>query len=107
MILAAAPDRVCVAQPEWRRESARREIDEDAGFFRAQVLDETNGGVEVAVERAARNRVRHVAGAVELELVYAVVAHHAHARLVEALVVLRPREREPALVRLEALLPAV
>src|SRR5690349_5417161 len=59
--------------------------------------------VEVAVEQTAGERARCVAGAVELELVHAVVAHEAKARLAEPLVVLGTGECEAALVRLEAL----
>src|SRR5579862_7221793 len=105
MIFTATPDRIGIEQPEWRRVSSCREVDIDVWLFRAQLSDEMNGGVEVAVEFAARDDLVGVACAIELELVHAILVDHFEAGVAEVAVVLRARESQAAFVRLEALFP--
>src|SRR5690242_2600710 len=62
-----------------------------------------DGRVEVAVERAPRIDARGVPGAIELELIDAVLPDHLEAGVAEALVVLGPREHEAARILLEPL----
>src|SRR5690348_2877118 len=90
VVLTTAPDRVGVAEPEGRWIRARREVHVEIRLLGAELLDEMDCRVEVAVERAPRKRARRVAGAVELELVDAVLADHPEARVTKARVVSGP-----------------
>ena len=103
VVLAAAPDRIGIEQPEWRRISSGREVDVKVGLFRAQFADQMDGGVEVAVELASFDDLVRVAGAVELELVHAIFLDHVEARIAEVAIVFRPGQRESAFVGFESL----
>ena len=103
VVFPTPPDRVGVPQEERRGIRAGREVHIHVGLGGAKIADQGDHGVEVAVEGAAGDGMRHVARAVELELVHAVGADHVEARLAEALVILRSRQRESSFVGLEAL----
>ena len=96
VVVAAAPDGVRIAQPEGRGLGSGGEIDEDVRFLLAQPLDEVNGRREIAVKQAAGKHSAGVAGAVELELVDAVLCDHVEAGLLEQAVVFGRGEREAA-----------
>src|SRR5579871_1665907 len=107
MVFTAAPNGIRPPQPERRRKRARREVHVEIRFLGAKLADQMNRRVEVAVERASRRGARDVARAVELELIHPEPANHVHARVAEALIVNGARQRETAVVRLEALLLSI
>ena len=94
VVFAAAPDRVGIAQPEWRGIRARRQVDVKVGLQRSQFADQVNRCREIAVEVAARNDAIRVPRAIELELVHAILAHEAHASVAESRVILGAGERK-------------
>src|ERR1035441_11117436 len=73
IIVSAAHYGVRIAQPERRRQSAGRHVDEYAGVLQAQFFDKMNRRRKVAVKDAAGKHLAGVARAVDLELVYAIL----------------------------------
>ncbi len=91
VIIASAPDRIRITQPERRRISTGREIHVEIRFFSAQFSYQMNRSVKVAIEWTALKRVGRFTRPVELELIDAIISDHVHARIAEALVVHRTR----------------
>src|SRR6185312_16249815 len=107
VIVAAAPDRIGVSQPERRRIRPRREIHVQVRLLGPQLANQMNRRVEIAVERTPERGARCIAGAVDLELIDTVPANHVDARVPESLIVDGSGKREAVGVGLESLLLAV
>ena len=105
MILAAAPDGVGEEQPERRRPGARGLVDIKIRLERAQLGNELEHGVKIAL-RAAATGAGILADTIEFELVDAVLLHHIHAQAAKALIIFRAGEREIFVPRFKALRPA-
>ena len=70
-------------------ESIRGQVDEEIGFDRTQVVDQRDGGGEVAVKCAARCDLVRAASAVKFELVDVVFFQQAQRDIMEQFVILR------------------
>src|SRR5271156_4109112 len=75
-VVATAPDRVGIEEPERRRVGSGGEIDEKVGLQPAKVTDEMKRSVEVAAEGASLDDLIDISGAVKLELIDAIPRHH-------------------------------
>src|SRR6266536_3838666 len=83
VIVAAAPDRIGIEQPERRGISSGGEIDVDVRLFRTQFADQMNCRIKVAVEVASGNDLVGIAGSIKFELVHPVFFDQVEAGIAE------------------------
>src|SRR5580658_3380625 len=89
VILAASPDGVRILQPKWRGVRSRGQIDINVWLGGAQILNQIDSRVEIAIELAARSHSIGVARTVNFELVDSVLLNHLQADVVKMPVVFR------------------
>src|ERR1700722_16860033 len=104
VVISAAPDRVRIAQPKWRRIGPSGEIDEYVRFLFAPVLNQTHGSCKIAVETAAGENAIDVASAVNLELIDSILFDEIEGDFPEPGIVLWAGKRKSSCIGLKTVL---
>src|ERR1700722_18569134 len=107
VVFAAAPDGICILQPERRRISARRQVDINIGLHGSPFVNQTDRSLKVAVKRRARKSSVDVSSSIDLELIDAKFPYEVQCGFTEQRVILGPGKREAAFIGFKAPLLAV
>src|SRR5580658_1489739 len=107
VVFAAAPDGVCILQPERRGIGSRRQVDINVGLHGSPFVNQADRSLEVAIKCCAGKGSVDVSSSIDLKLIDIEFSYEVQCSLPEQRVILGAGKREAAFVGFKTLLLAI